>query len=479
MPKSLRYNTNTGIFKLDRTGEYFTFAQSPTSIKMNSVKDFKPEDNYNNPEYPLALLRHSLGKSGGELEDYSLNPDYLRTEERKRELFVAVNSDRTLKNLEYRGLKLPIGNNSYYHVVGPIHAGIIEPGHFRFYVTGEVIQFLHIRLGFQNRGIYNLLKNRTAIQTMPLAEAIASDSTISYATAFASVFEQAAGMKLSDETKLMRLVLLEIERVAIHIADLGAIAGDIGYYPLLGVCSTDRGVPLGVMETLTGSRFGKACIFPGEVRLKKDFSKEELMALCENLKNVFHRVETQILRAVKSSTIRERLHDCGTISRNQVYRNGFVGMAARCTGVTQDLRLSEELYIKTGMTLWLEEYKEQLLGDAWARFYLRYAELKNSVEWLSHILPKLTPSAPARGDFLIQKKRKFKPGLYYSSVEGWRGPILIALDISAEGKILQSYVRDPSVLNWHALELAVRGELIGDFPLNNKSFNLSYLGVDL
>ncbi len=479
MSKSLQYNANTGIFKLDRTGEYYVFTQSPTTIVMNSLRNFKPEDNYDNPEYPLALLRHSLGKSGGALEDYSLYPDYLKRDERKRELSVAVNPDNTLNNLEYRGLKLPIGNNSYYHVVGPIHAGIIEPGHFRFYVTGEMIQFLHIRLGFQKRGIYDLLKNRTAMQTMPLAEAIASDSTISYTTAFANVFEQAAGMKLSDETKLLRLVLLEIERVAIHIADLGAIAGDIGYYPLLGVCSTDRGVPLGVMETLTGSRFGKACIFPGEVRLKKEFSKNELIALGENLKNAFGRVETQILRALKSSTIRERLHDCGNISRNQVYRNGFVGMAARCTGVTQDLRLSEELYVKTGMTLWLEEYKEELLGDAWARFYLRYAELKHSVQWLISILPKLAIPAPAKGEFLIQKKKKFKPGLYFSSIEGWRGPVLVALDISAEGKILQSYVRDPSVLNWHALELAVRGELIGDFPLNNKSFNLSYLGVDL
>ncbi len=479
MPKSLQYNMNTGIFKLNRTREYYSFTQNATSIHMNLLKNFRPADNYENPTYPLAILRHSLGKSEGEMEDYSLFPDYHKKDERRRELSVAVNPDNTLKNLDYRGLKLPIGNNSYYHVVGPIHAGIIEPGHFRFYVTGEMIQFLHIRLGYQKRGIYSLLKNRTAMQAMPLAEAIASDSTISYATAFANNFEQAGGIKISDETKLLRMVLLEIERVAIHIGDMGAIAGDIGYYPLLGVCSTDRGVPLGVMEALTGSRFGKGSIFPGEVRLKKQFTKSELITLCENLKNAFHRVEKQILRAVKSSTIRERLHDCGNISRHQVYRNGFIGMAARCTGVTQDLRLSEDLYIKTGMTLWLEEYKEELLGDAWARFYLRYAELKNSVEWLISILPKLNIPDPAKGEFLIQKKKKFKPGLYFSSVEGWRGPVLVALDISADGKILQSYVRDPSVLNWHALELAVRGELIGDFPLNNKSFNLSYLGVDL
>jgi hypothetical protein len=108
MSKSLQYNANTGIFKLNRTGEYYVFTQSPTSVTMKALKDFIPENNYDNPEYPLAILRHSLGKSGGELEDYSLYPDYLKKEERKRELSVAVNPDKTLKNLEYRGMKLQL-----------------------------------------------------------------------------------------------------------------------------------------------------------------------------------------------------------------------------------------------------------------------------------------------------------------------------------------------------------------------------------
>ncbi|MBK8399159.1 MAG: metal (Ni/Fe) hydrogenase large subunit [Leptospiraceae bacterium] len=479
MPKSLQYNAHTGIFRLERTGDYYSFIQTATSVKMEKANTFKLEDNLRNSSYPLAVLRHSFGKEKGEIEDYALSPDYHKASDRDRELSVALNSDNTLKNLDYRGLNIPIGKNSYYHVVGPIHAGVIEPGHFRFYVTGEMIQFLHIRLGFQRRGINELMRNRTALQAMPLAESIATDSTISYSTAFADIFEQAAGIKVTDETKLLRMVLLEIERVAIHIGDMGAMAGDIGYYPLLGVCSTDRGIPLGVMESLVGSRFGKGSIFPGEVRLNRDFTKQDLIQLAENLKGAFSRIEKQILRAFKSSTIRERLHDCGTLSRNQVFRNGFIGMAARCTGISQDLRLSEELYIKTGMTLWLEEHREELVGDAWARFYLRYAELKNSCEWLIKILPTLDIPKVSKGSFIIQKKKKFKPGVYYSSIEGWRGPVLVALDISAEGKILQSYIRDSSVLNWHALELAVREELIGDFPLNNKSFNLSYLGVDL
>ncbi len=478
MSKLLSYNAITGIFLLERTKQIYTFTQKSTSISMKPEDNFVIEDTYTNPDYPFSLLRHSFGLSEGTMEDYSLLPQYVDMDDRERELSVALNPDHTLKNLDYKGMKLPIDSNSYSHVVGPIHAGIIEPGHFRFYVSGEIIQKLHIRLGYQKRGIYSLLQNKSPIQAMPIAESVASDSTVSYSTAFAEVYEQAMNLEVPNSVKLFRMVLLELERMAIHIGDLGAIAADIGYYPLLGVCSTDRGVPLVALETLTGSRFAKGCIYPGEVRPNRKLSEPDLVATSHSLKEAFHRVEKQVLRALESTTIRERLHGCGIISRNQVYRNAFVGMAARCTGVVQDLRLSQELYNKTGMTLWLEDHREDLQGDAWSRFYLRYVELKNSSEWVTKILPTLEIPKVVKKPICIDHK-KYVPGVYFSSIEGWRGPVLVALDIDLNGKILQAYIRDPSVLNWHALELAVREELIGDFPLNNKSFNLSYVGVDL
>ena len=148
-----------------------------------------------------------------------------------------------------------------------------------------------------------------------MAEAISGDTAVAYSTAFSRIYEEAAGIKVSDEVKLIRMVLLEVERVAVHIGDLGALAGDIGYYPLHGVCATDRGVPLGVMETLTGSRFGKGAIFPGEVRLNKNLNLSILISLAANLINCFRRVEYQFMRAVNSSTIRERLDDCGKITK--------------------------------------------------------------------------------------------------------------------------------------------------------------------
>ena len=163
----------------------------------------------------------------------------------------------------------------------------------------------------------------------------------------------------------------------------------------------------------------------------------------------------------------------------QFLHNSFIGMPARATGLRMDMRYSEPLYQTAKYTLDLNLEREHLKGDAWSRFYLRFLELKNSITWLEKILPELDITKANTGRLLIQKINKFKPGVYYQSIEAWRGSILVVLDINAKGEIEEAYLRDPSVLNWHALELAVRGELIGDFPLNNKSFNLSYVGFDL
>ncbi len=476
--KALSYNAITGIFQLSRTSEFYSFTQSATKILMDPPFHAQVLDLVSNPKYPIWLLRHSLGMESEEIEDYTKILNYKTIPPRERDLFVAVDSKGNLKNLNYRGMKVPVDERSYAHVVGPIHAGIIEPGHFRFYVTGEIIQTLHIRLGFQHRGVLKLLQNKTPIEALPIAESIASDSTISYAIAFSHCFEQAMQIEVPEEIELFRCILLEIERIAVHIADLGAIAADIGYYPLHGLCSTDRGIALGAMETLTGSRFGKGTIYPGEIRLNDKLAVDDIASILKNLRLSFNRIEKQFYRAYNSTTFRERLEFCGKITRQDVLQNGFVGMAARCTGIVQDQRLSNPIYQNTQMTLWLEDYQNELNGDALSRFFLRFIEIQHSLEWLENVLKNI--QIPKKNvNFLCLKQKKFKEGLYYSSIEGWRGPVLVCLDIDSKGKIQQAYIRDPSVLNWHALELAVREELIGDFPLNNKSFNLSYVGVDL
>lgn len=152
-------------------------------------------------------------------------------------------------------------------------------------------------------------------------------------------------------------------------------------------------------------------------------------------------------------------------------------MVEKCTGLSRDLRNLEKSYMLSS-PISLELNRDHMKGDAWARFYLRYEELKNSGKWLIEAIPKLEAAFSLKLG-KVQSKSAVKKGTYYSAVEGWRGPVLVSLDLDAVGSIENAYIREVSVPNWHALELAVRGEYIGDFPLNNKSFNLSYVGVDL
>ncbi|HMW07174.1 MAG TPA: metal (Ni/Fe) hydrogenase large subunit [Leptospiraceae bacterium] len=471
----------TGLFYNKRTSTYYKFLQNNESVRMVPLKDAKLQDILKEIRFPIWVLRHSLGVEGGE-ENYSdVDIESVKKidDKRKLEISHSMIGNNSIRDLSFNGISVQVAPDSYSHAVGPIHAGVIEPGHFRFAVRGEYIQHLTIRLGFQKRNILNLLKGKTPLQAMSISESISGDSAVAYATAFARIYEESLGLQVSNEVKLIRMVLLELERVAIHIGDIGAMAGDIGYYPLHGVCATDRGVPLGVMETLTGSRFGKGAIFPGEVRLSKNLNLSVLITLAANLINCFRRVEYQFMRAVNSSTFRERLDECGRISRTQVLQNSIIGMPARATGIRMDMRYSDPLYQTAKYPFDLNLEREHLNGDAWARFYLRFLEIKASVAWLEKILPELDLSKAGNGSLQILSKTKFKSGIYFQSVEGWRGSVLAALDINTKGIIQEAYVRDPSVLNWHALELAVRGELIGDFPLNNKSFNLSYVGFDL
>ena len=471
----------TAVFNHRRSSTLYKFLQNSDSIRMLTVKESKFKEFARDIQIPLWALKHSLGVSSGE-EDFS-NIDVQSIEdifERRRvELNHSMIGTNSIRDLFYRGLKIKVNENEYSHAVGPIHAGIIEPGHFRFCVSGEIIQSLTIRLGFQHRNVLSILKGKTAIEAIPIIESVAADSTLSYSIAANEIFEEASGIEVSDELKLIRLILLEIERVAIHIADLGAMAEDIGYYPLHAVCATDRGIPLGVMETLTGSRFGRYVNFPGEVRLNSNLDLSTLITLAANLIHCFRRVEKEFLRAKRSSTFRERMDGCGKISKTVALQNSFVGLVARSCGLKMDLRLSERLYIDSKYPLNLELDRENLNGDVWSRFYIRYEELKNSILWLEKILPEMNIAPLKKSKSVFQNHTKFKPGIYYKAIEGWRGPVLIIFDINSKGQILDSYIRDPSVLNWHALELAVRGELIGDFPLNNKSFNLSYVGFDL
>ncbi|GBF49868.1 hypothetical protein LPTSP4_13880 [Leptospira ryugenii] len=471
----------TGLYKSNLSGKYIQFVLNENRIVVQEPEGKKsPIDFLLDDSYPIWLLRHSLGKDMSE-EDYShlKEEDYL-TENRSKVLSLHQKSGN-LRDLFYHGLKVPTSDEQYSHAVGPIHAGIIEPGHFRFVVEGESIRHLSIRLGFQHRGIIKQMLQSKPERILALSETISGDSSVAYALAFSSMMENGLGIQIPSNVRIFRSLLLELERVAIHIGDLGGLAEDIGYYPLYGVCVTDRGAALGLMETWIGNRFGKGGIRPGGCRTNQRISPEDAKNAFYALKKVFYKnIEPQILRALSDSTIKERLQGCANISRDSVIKHGFVGPCARSAGVPIDLR-TQQLEFPDWTPLSVQDDHINFGGDAWARFYLRYQEIKQSLLWMEAQIEKLDWnslwSKEQIGATLLEIK--LKQGLYFEAVEGWRGIILTCIEVDANGKITDIYVRDPSVLNWHALELAVRGELIGDFPLNNKSFNLSYVGFDL
>ncbi len=468
----------TGIFHVSETGQTHRFWLTRDGIERETLSKTQDKHIYEESANPIWILRHSLGTNQGP-EDYS-NIEYEKylSQDRKHQLEKFLTKEG-IKDLVYRGFNVPVPPSFYSHAVGPIHAGVIEPGHFRFIVEGEEIRNLDIRLGFQKRELLKKLEGQNKDSISSYAEAVSGDSSVAYGLAFSKAFEDAHGIHVPDEVHFARTVLLELERIAIHIGDMGAIAGDVGYYPLQGVCSMQRGVPLGVMEALTGSRFGRGALSPGKVRLKKDLSESFLSDLAKRISNVTQDVAEHFERAAGKSTNRERLQICGVITHKQIHDLGFVGMVEKCAGISRDLRHHETIYNLTGETIKLELDSAQMKGDAWARFYLRYEELKNSGKWLKKAIPLLKNFHKSYETFSKLKVSKAKPGVYQGFAEGWRGPVLVSFTLNSSGEIGEAYVRDPSVLNWHALELAVRGENIGDFPLNNKSFNLSYVGVDL
>jgi len=471
----------TGLFLTKADHTFYHFLLDDHKIRMEKVTDKKsPIDFLMDEKYPIWMLRHSLGSDMG-AEDYSLlaEEDYL-TDKRSKVLGLHQRSGH-LRDLFFHGIKVPCGDESYSHAVGPIHAGIIEPGHFRFVVEGEKIRHLTIRLGFQKRHILENMYHSNLNKVMHLSETISGDSSVSYALAFTKIIESAAGINVSESVSLFRSLLVEAERIAIHIGDLGGLSEDIGYYPLFGVCVTDRGAALALMENWTGNRFGKGAVRPGGVRVNRKISANDAKKALFALKKTFKKnVEPQIKRALIDSTIKERLQGCGTLKSEDVIKHGFVGMTARCAGVMRDIRINDPNY-PDWKPLALIDDSNNFSGDAWARFYIRYSEILQSLEWMEKTIEKIDwESLWSKEQVEVTTKQtECKPGIYYSTVEAWRGPIIVALCIGPNSKITDAYVRDPSVLNWHALEMAVRGELIGDFPLNNKSFNLSYVGFDL
>ena len=367
-----------------------------------------------------------------------------------------------------------IDGDSLHEVnVGPIHAGIIEPGAFRFVCNGENVLHLEIALGYQHRGVENeFTSTDNRLRQTLLSESIAGDSAVSHATAFAANIEKLCGKSADSNLWIERTVALELERMAMHIADTGALSMDVAYQ--LGQVASEalRTMTINTTQAWCGNRFGKGLIRP--CGSNKPLTQEKVAMIRENVAEIRRRY-SEVVDDIKSSpTLLSRFEQCGIVPKAEMQRIGGVGMAARASGVKRDIRSSHP-YAAFGSQIEHDSIRQHD-GDVMSRLMMRCSEVLQSADYIEQLLASYTPAEIARPDY----EAALAPESFsFSLLEGWRGEICHVAITDAEGKIATYKVKDPSLHNWLALAIAVRSEGISDFPICNKSFNLSYCGHDL
>lgn len=434
----------------------------------------------------LALVR---GRGPGGASYPSLTPLYPAAQMFERELWEQTGltpiGHPWLKPVRYEGERQQhMADHPFFSVrgqevhevgVGPVHASVIEPGHFRFMCHGEQVHHLELQLGYQHRDVESLLLQRPPLALASLVETIAGDSSIAYAWGYCAAVEALCGTQVSMTVELVRGVALELERVAMHLATLTGLATDIAFLQGGASYGRLRTAIINATMRVCGSRFGRGWLRPGGVRfgitdiLRRDLL-DTLGAFAKDIAEV-----NALMRSARS--VQSRFQGVGVVSRKVAADIGMVGLAARASGVAGDTRINlpGRLYTAHPMASSTEAG-----GDCWSRMTLRMREIDESLRWLKDVLeaPNLYLDG-VDGVLPIVLRPLWHDTLCVSVREGARGPIVQALETGPDGRLLHYKVQDPSLLNWFGLAMAVRDNEISDFPICNKSFDLSYCGNDL
>jgi Ni,Fe-hydrogenase III large subunit len=361
------------------------------------------------------------------------------------------------------------GEDVHEVAVGPVHAGVIEPGHFRFQCNGENVIHLEISLGYQHRGIEAALIHGPHPGTRAIMETVAGDSTVGHTLAYCQLLEALSGCTVTMRAQSLRGIALEIERCANHTGDLGALAGDVGYLPTASYCGRIRGDFLNMSAILCGSRFGRGFVREGGTGF--DCDNDRINAITGKLADAEKDLATALDLLFSESTVTSRFEGTGTLSNEDCRALGIVGPAARASNCIRDVRCD----FPTGIyTLAQIQMVNAGTGDVFARAFVRRHELQCSIRFIREQLGSMAHGRTEQSTGPLQPD-----SFVVSMIEGWRGEICHTAITDDEGKFAGYKITDPSFHNWTALALAMRNQQISDFPLCNKSFNLSYCGFDL
>ncbi|MBU1863170.1 MAG: NADH-quinone oxidoreductase subunit C [Candidatus Omnitrophica bacterium] len=361
------------------------------------------------------------------------------------------------------------GEEIHEVAVGPVHAGIIEPGHFRFQCHGEHVFHLEISLGYQHRGIEKTLIGGPDKRTIHYMETVAGDTTVGHSLAYCQAIEGITDCEVPLRASALRAIMLELERLANHTGDLGALAGDVGYLPTASYCGRLRGDFLNVTAFICGNRFGRTMIRPGGVMF--DLNDTMIAEVQKRLVKTFEDVKNAVSLLWGSSLVVDRFDETGSVTKQAALDLGLVGVSARACGIERDVRFDFPTGIFQFSQIPLSTHSS---GDVFARAFVRWLEIQRSVEFVMDQLHNLPG-----GKIVVPVPSIKRDHMVISLVEGWRGEICHVALTDKKGSIAYYKIVDPSFHNWMGLAMALRGEEISDFPICNKSFNLSYCGHDL
>lgn len=379
------------------------------------------------------------------------------------------NSRISFANEKYEFSRLD-GEGVFEIAVGPVHAGIIEPGHFRFSAAGERVLFLEPRLSYKHKGIEKLFETKDAFNAVKFAERISGDTSFTHSLCYAEAIEKACGIIVPDNARYIRMALSELERIYNHFSDCGFIATDTGYSfgGAQGARLKERVMQLN--ENLTGSRFLRGTNTIGGVNINLDKEKRELIK--KELDSLVKEFREIIAIERCSSSLMDRLETAGVLDTKIARDHGVLGVPARAAGISRDNRAIHPY----------EKYSEMKFNipvltasDVYSRFKIRVEEIYSSSEIIKQALVKINDKGKIKTEVVSLPAGKTA----INTVEGWRGEIAYYIETDANNMLKRCKIRDASFHNWRALPHAVKGNIVPDFPLINKSFNLSYSGNDL